>query len=530
MSTAPYNEMDHGEMPAAVAREWRATLDGMRDAVCLVNRDGSIRRCNEAMRKLLGKPFEAIIGKNCWKLVYGTRHAPRRCAITARRRGKSDKPITRYLHHRWYNVSTDLIRDPQQRVVGGVHILADITELKRAEARLQEYGRRLDLLHRIDRAILDVRHPAHVAADALRRLVQLAPGLAAGVTLFDLEAGQAELLAVANAHHWGRAGIRMALQARWVQALRKGEAGPVPGLDAILSPAQRRARAAGARFVSCAIPLQAHGELIGSLDLVARAKAVFLSDGMEAAREVARSLAVSLHNAHLFKAVSEQRKQIRVYARRLSTAEEIERRRLARELHDRVGQNLAAISINLNYARDHLQLAGGGRTARRLDDAIAQIGEISACIRDVMCELRPPVLDDYGLVAALRWYAQQVATRWSLDVQVVERRPWPRLSGDREMVLFRIVQEALLNVAQHAQATTVRITADLRPATAVLTIADDGQGFDTASVGQARKRSGWGLVTMRERAEGVGATLRIDSSPGAGTHVVVRMPRRWFVT
>ena len=232
-------------MPASVAREWRTTLDGMRDAVCLINRDGRIRRCNEAMRKFLGKPYDAIVGQNCWKLIYGTRQAPRGCAITSRRRGKREIIVTRLLQHRWYQVSTDLIRDQQQRVVGGVHILADITELKRAEAHLQEYGRRLDLLHRIDRAILDVRHPAHVAADALRRLVQLAPGLIAGVTLFNLEAGQAELLAVANGRRGGRVGLRMALHDRWVHALRKGEAGPVPGMDAVLSTAQRRERAAG---------------------------------------------------------------------------------------------------------------------------------------------------------------------------------------------------------------------------------------------------------------------------------------------
>ncbi len=528
MKTAPYNDADSGAMPPQVAREWRATLDGMRDAVCLVNRDGSVRRCNEAMRKFLRKPFDAIIGRNCWQLVYGHPHAPPRCAITARRRKQGAKPTTRYLRNRWYNVSTDLILDPRRRVVGGVHVLADITDLMQAEARLFEYGHRLDMLHRIDRAILEVRRPAQVAADALRRLAQLVPGLAAGVMLFDLEAGEAELLAVADGKLRDRLGARQPLDNRWVNALRKGEARPVPGLDVLLTLAQRRERSAGVRFASCAIPLKARGELIGSLNLVAHATKMFPPARMDAAREVARSLAVSLHNARLFRAVCEQRKQIRVYATRLSHAEENERRHLARELHDRVGQNLAAVSINLNHARNHVQQSGQARTIGRLDDAIAQINDITTCIRDVMCELRPPVLDDYGLVAALRWYGQQFATRWNIAVDVVERRSWPRLSGDRETVLFRIVQEALLNVAKHASATTVRIEADLRAETAILTIADNGVGFNTAATRPSRKKMGWGLMTMRERAEGAGASLRIDSRSGEGTRVIVRVPQRRF--
>jgi len=528
VSTAPKNDTVPGEMPAYVAAEWRATLDGMRDIVCLLNRDGSIRRCNEAMRRFLRKSFAAIIGKNCWQLVYGSPHAPHGCAITALRRKKGGKPVQCFLHNRWYNVSTDIIHDRRGRVAGGVHSLVDITDLKQAETRLYEYGRRLDMLHRIDHAILEVRRPAQVATDALRRLAQLVPGLSAGVMLFERETAQAELLAVSDGNR-DRVGTRLPLTDRWVHALHKGDARPVPGLDVLLSAAQRQARAAGTRFVSLAIPLKAHGELIGSLDVAARSRELLQSGRIDAAHEVARSLAVSLHNACLFRTVNEQRKQIRIYATRLSNTEERERRDLARELHDRVGQNLTAVSINLNNARNQVQLSGRVHLLNRLDDAIAQINEISTCIRDVMCELRPPVLDDYGLVATLRWYGEHFAERWAIAVDITERRPFPRLSSDREAALFRIAQEALLNVARHARATTVRIVADLRPSAAVVTIADNGVGFDASAAGPPRKRSGWGLITMRERAEGAGATLRIDSRPGEGTRVMIRVPQRPFV-
>ena len=114
-------------------------------------------------------------------------------------------------------------------------------------------------------------------------------------------------------------------------------------------------------------------------------------------------------------------------------------------------------------------------------------------------------------------------------MDVVENRTWPRLSSDRETILFRIAQEALLNVAKHAQASMVRIEADVRRTTAVLMIADNGIGFDTAAVAGERKKAGWGVMTMRERAEGAGAIFHIDSRSGKGTRVMVSVPRRWFV-
>jgi signal transduction histidine kinase len=139
-----------------------------------------------------------------------------------------------------------------------------------------------------------------------------------------------------------------------------------------------------------------------------------------------------------------------------------------------------------------------------------------------MTELRPFVLDDYGLMAAVRAYGQELAQRGGLSVTIDEMNAVGRLSPATETALFRIVQEALTNVIRHAHAAEVCITCETNPAGCRIVVADNGTGFDVASRG-ARKAS-WGLTIMRERARAVGCELSIESSPGKGTSVIVDIP------
>ncbi|MBE9508228.1 MAG: ATP-binding protein, partial [Chloroflexi bacterium] len=143
----------------------------------------------------------------------------------------------------------------------------------------------------------------------------------------------------------------------------------------------------------------------------------------------------------------------------------------------------------------------------------------------VMADLRPPVLDDYGLVAALRWYGAQLASRTSIAVTVQGHELIPRLALPVENALFRIAQEALTNVTKHAQATKATVAVEVDDETVRLIIADDGIGFDPASVTGPDGRRGWGLLTMAERAEAVGSRFRIESRPGQGTRVIVEVER-----
>jgi signal transduction histidine kinase len=140
-----------------------------------------------------------------------------------------------------------------------------------------------------------------------------------------------------------------------------------------------------------------------------------------------------------------------------------------------------------------------------------------------MAELRPAVLDDYGLTPVLRWYAEQFGKRTGVATTVIEQGPARRLPAAAEEAFFRISQEALANVAKYARAAKATVTLGIAPRASSLTIADDGCGFDPSARLQPAKDHGWGLMIMRERAEAVGAELSVESARGSGTRVIVTL-------
>ena len=207
--------------------------------------------------------------------------------------------------------------------------------------------------------------------------------------------------------------------------------------------------------------------------------------------------------------------------RRLVQAEEVERRRLARELHDRVGQSLSALNINLDIiSRDSGALSPALR--QRLEDSLGLVDGTLQSIEGVMADLRPPLLDEYGLAAALGWHSEEWTRRTGVQVTVTDRTPDAAKGARPEaaVALFRIAQEALNNVLKHAQAKSVRIDVSATDEELVLDVHDDGRGFDP----RAARRGRWGMTTMRERAEAAGGQLHVDATPGQGTRIHARVP------
>jgi signal transduction histidine kinase len=224
-------------------------------------------------------------------------------------------------------------------------------------------------------------------------------------------------------------------------------------------------------------------------------------------------------------ALQQYAERLRALSARLVEVTESERQRLARELHDQVGQNLTALGINLNIIRTQMPERTAALVGSRLDDSLSLVEQLTERIRDVMADLRPPVLDDYGLVAALQWYGEQFTGRTGIPVAVERAELAPRPAAHVENALFRIAQEALTNVAKHAQATQVTLRVEVDDQTLRLVVSDDGIGFDPAHLAEPGGSRGWGLLTMTERAEAAGGCCSIESGPGQGTQVVVEVSR-----
>ena len=401
-------------------------------------------------------------------------------------------------------------------------------ERRQAEEALQKYANRLKILRQIDNAILVAQSPEEIAKATLEYIREIVPCVRASVVIFDLETYKATVLAVhCNGETSLGKGACVSLEVFGkIEELQQGKIHTAEDIQTLSQPepAVRALQSDGIRsYIN--VPLVSRGELIGLLNLGSDRPGTFAPEYVEIAREVTGLLAVALQQARLFRSVSEHREQLHAMSARLSEAEEDERRRLAQELHDLVGQNLTALGINLNILRSQLSAEAAGKIRDRLEDSLRLVAVMTEDIRNVMAELCPPVLKEYGILAALQWYAERFSKLTGLATMVRGEDLMPRLPPDTEIVLFRIAQEALTNVAKHARAKQVILTLEEGVEEILLTIADDGIGFNPAGYRQPQELSKWGLITMRERAQQLGGHLRVESRPGKGTWIIAEIKR-----
>jgi len=208
-------------------------------------------------------------------------------------------------------------------------------------------------------------------------------------------------------------------------------------------------------------------------------------------------------------------------SRQLINAQEEERRTIARELHDEIGQVLTAIKVELSLAQRAVEASGG--PADTLDDARSITDGALQTVRDLSHLLHPALLDDLGLPATIDWYLRGFSRRHGIAVDLVHDRMDERFLPEIEASAYRIVQEALTNVAKHAQATSCRVYLQRLATTILITVEDDGVGFDPAETRQPGRR-GLGLISVRERVSQLRGTVRLETSPGKGTRLTVELP------
>ena len=203
--------------------------------------------------------------------------------------------------------------------------------------------------------------------------------------------------------------------------------------------------------------------------------------------------------------------------RRVVEAQELERARLARELHDETGQALTSILLGLKSLEERVDTEEGKTATSELRELVVSTLQD---VRRLAVELRPAALDDFGLVPALERLRDTVAEQSALSVDVQSTLGDRRLPTDIETMLYRTVQEALTNVVKHADATRVSVRLSQRDAMVTLTVQDDGKGFDP----QSARDGGLGLAGMRERAALLGGRFTIEASEGAGTMLKAEVP------
>jgi signal transduction histidine kinase len=213
-------------------------------------------------------------------------------------------------------------------------------------------------------------------------------------------------------------------------------------------------------------------------------------------------------------------KRLKRLAEKLEQTEESERRKVARILHDNVGQNLSLSSMRLSVLRDG---APSPEAAAELDEIIAMVDGAIRETRDLTFDLSPPVLHELGLPAAVDWLAEQTRERHGFEVQTRFPEDFPRLDENLRVLLFQAVRELLTNVLKHAEAPSASVTGQREEQTCTVTVEDGGRGFQAGNPSPP-EGGGFGLFSLRERLSFQGGRLEMESEPGRGTRACVVVP------
>jgi signal transduction histidine kinase len=289
--------------------------------------------------------------------------------------------------------------------------------------------------------------------------------------------------------------------------------------DERLSQETRHVVVAEGIVAQMVVPIRIGEQIEGLLYVDNRGPRPFTNLDEAALMQLAEHAAIAIGNAQLFAAVRATGSRLRTLSERVQNVQEAERRHIARELHDQIGPSLTALKLNLVMLQETPAAAG-----MRLADSLRITDDILTGVRRLSLDLRPALLDDLGLEAALKGYVIAQAERAGLAAQVRVDALAPPPPAAVATACFRIAQEAVTNVLRHAKARQLLVTLQAHADGIELIVKDDGVGFEVAAARRhAVQGSSLGLLGIEERAELVGGQATVTSGPGGGTEV-----RAWF--
>jgi signal transduction histidine kinase len=396
----------------------------------------------------------------------------------------------------------------------------DITARNQDTEALQRFRVRLQILHTIDQAMLAAHTSDAIAAAALLQLRHLVAFDQADLLMFDRAANVAHVLATLGVASALTVGDRLPLDDfkaacgdTW-DADHSATSTLAHGLMAILPTALR---ATGMQSHLCA-PLIAQQTIVGMLILQVLRPIAFSSEAFDIVREIGTRLALSVRQTQLFEQVHAGRTRLQALSGRLVEVQEAERRQIARELHDEIGQELTGLKFLLEMAEHSVHIGQGAK----LHEAHMLVANLMARVRELSLNLRPPMLDDLGLLPALIWHFDRYTAQTGIRVSFHHDGIGRRFLSAIETAAYRIIQEALTNIARYADVCDATIVVCLDDGVLRLEVADRGRGFDPQTVLHAHTSNG--LTSMHERAVLAGGTLTLESTPGAGTRLVTTLP------
>jgi PAS domain S-box-containing protein len=420
----------------------------------------------------------------------------------------------------WLRETVHVVRNERDQPVRLTGLCVDITERKLAEQENAELRDALSTLHEITTAMtasLDLPTVLATLKQELGRHIRVPSSL---LFLVDEENSRLYL-----ADSWGAplpresGGQRfhpVAPEDRSVphlgQLAQKIEIGP-PLVT--LSGVEAPGTAGLAAYLW--MPLTANEELQGAVCLLDTSLDRFNAERLDFFETLGRQAGVILQNARLYSQVNSGRAELQRLSQRLVEVQEEERRHIARELHDEIGQVLTGLKFRLETCARSFP----GALNENLREALNPVNEMMVQVRELSLDLRPAVLDDLGLLPALVWHFERYTALTGVEVAFDHQGLDRRFAHEVETTAYRLVQEALTNVARHAQAPEAAVRIWASDESLLMDIVDRGQGFSAGGPEQDKRG---GLLGMRERVTLLGGRFSIESHPGMGTHLVAQVP------
>jgi len=521
----------------------QGVMDGIEDKLFVINKEYRVSFANLAMRQVLpeNKPF---IGKRCYEIFEG-RNSPCRsplwkCPLMKVLQSGDPTVIispdpalnTETVSNRYIKIILYPLKDNQGNINAFAELRKDVTAERELENQILRRHHHLHALNRISSAtsgLWDLDAILNIALDTVLEIINATTG---GVLLFH---GQTQKLSYR---------VYRGLSAKYVEqmemSLGEGIAGKVAetGEPIVLENISREPRAAHPDLVSTeglggfiSVPLKAKDRVLGVMNIASHVPGKFSADDMFLLNSIGCQLGTAIEQARLYQRLELGRERYQTLLQHALTAQEEERKRIARELHDETSQALTSLTLNLQAAIIKAETDGVedadfiGKLRKIQSLAVHTQNEISK----LMKELRPTLLDELGLPAAISRYAkdslESLGTKVFTEFEGVEER----LPTEVEVTLFRIAQGTIGNILEHAEAKNVSISLECNASECVLEVNDDGKGFDVNKITRVDKGGrGAGLFTMKERARLIGGACNIKSQPGKGARIVVKIPVKGF--
>ncbi len=542
-----------GQKKAAIQRAGRnasldlsvqAMMNGIEDKLFIIDKEYRVSFANLAMRQRLSEN-EPFIGKRCYE-VFESRSNPCcpplwNCPLTKVLQSGDPTTIISPAHgpsnetvsNRYVKITLYPLKDSQGNINAIVELRKDVTAERELENQILRRHHHLYALNRISSAtsgLWDLDAILNIALDTVLEIIGAATG---GILLFH---EQTQKLSYR---------VYRGLSAKYVEqmemSLGEGVAGRVAqsGSPIVLEDISRDPRAAHPDLVSTeglggfiSVPLKAKDEVVGVMNVASHMPGQFSAEDMYLLNSIGCQLGTAIEQARLYQRLELGRERYQTLLQHALTAQEEERKRIARELHDETSQALTSLTLNLQAAITKAETDG-------VEDAdfISKLRKIQSLavhtqneISKLMKELRPTLLDELGLPAAISRYAkdslESLGTKVFTEFEGVEER----LPTEVEVTLFRIAQGTIGNILEHAEAKNISIRLECNASECVLDVKDDGKGFDVSKITRVDKGGrGAGLFTMKERARLVGGRCSIKSRPGKGTRIVVKVPLKGFM-